>query len=177
MDRFRGGAEHRPMRPIAIALAFAFSLASAPAGAQDVPGDPGMPATSAPPPPQPPPPPLPEAPPPESIQALPPPNIRYVTQRRWNLFAIGAGIFGSTWIGNMITSLNGEQYIGLIPVAGPFLLIDSQRPLGTNVFLGLDGAAQATGLTLMILGVALTKKVPAYAVVPTVNGIAVAGLW
>lgn len=166
------------MRCVAIGLAFAMSFSASPAGAQEDPGDPGvpLPAVNAPPPPPEPPPvvePALQPPPP----GMPPPGVRYVTQRRWGLFATGSGIFGSTWLGNMVTALTAERYEALAPVVGPFLLIDNRNGTGSNVLLALDGAAQAAGITLMILGVTLTKKIPVYAVVPTANGIAIAGLW
>jgi hypothetical protein len=104
-----------------------------------------------------------------------PPPLRYVEERRWGLFAIGVGIFGATWVGNMIESLNNQTSEGMIPIAGPFLVLNSNYPTGSNVLLILDGLAQATGVTLAILGLTLKKRVPLYGVIPTGNGVAFSG--
>ena len=108
-----------------------------------------------------------------------PRRVVYVEQRRWNLFELGCGIFGGAWVGTLYDTLNSNaiSYSALIPIAGPFLAVDKSFGNGTNVFLMLDGLAQAAGITLVILGLSLTRKVPVYAVVPTANGVAIAGRW
>jgi hypothetical protein len=166
------------MRRIGWILALAVAAASAPASAQ-------APPEEAPPPEEPPPPPPPPAPPQAQPPQQPPPYYYYqppqlrpvgfVKQRRWALFAIGVGVFGGAWIGSIVDALNAGAYLGVIPIAGPFLLYDAQNGTGTNVLYILDGLAQAAGVTLAILGLTLTKKVPVYGVVPTARGLAFAG--
>ena len=164
-------------------LLAALALAG-PARADEPPDEPGVEAPPPPPQQQQPPPPL--APAPPSGEALPPPPPGYVyvreprlvgyqKQRRWGLFALGCGIFGGAWVSDMIGALNDGRYLGLIPLAGPFLIYDDANGAGTNALLVLDGLAQAAGVTVAILGLTLTRKVPVYALVPTGRGLAVAG--
>jgi hypothetical protein len=113
----------------------------------------------------------------------PPRQVGVVKQRRWGLFALGCSIFGGAFIGSLIESLNEENYYGMIPIAGPFLLFaevgvppNMKYGTGTRALDFLDGLAQAAGVTLAILGLTLTKKVPIYAL-PTGRGLALAGRW
>ena len=77
-----------------------------------------------------------------AVEEPPEPRPQYVSQRRWGLFSIGAGVFGAAWVGNLLDTLNLGKYEGMIPVAGPFLLLDGKAATGTNVFHVLDGVAQ-----------------------------------
>ncbi len=159
------------MRPaVLLSLALCFSLVAAPAFAQEPP--PVEPTVQQPPP-------VPQGwpPPPPPVYYPPPRPVIYVPRRRWNLFAIGAGVFGSTWLGNVYSAINSEEWLGVIPLVGPWLMLSNDNGLGTNILLGLDGAAQAAGVTLMLLGVLLKKQVPAYALVPTGRGLAFSARW
>ena len=155
---------------IRLVLLLSLVVAAAPASAQEGPEEiKTEPEQYTPPPPTPP-------PSPELRLAAPPPVI-YIEERRWGLFAIGAGVFGGAFVGTLIDSLNSNQFLGLVPLVGPFLLLSHDNGAGTNVLLALDGAAEIAGVTLAILGVALKKRVPVYALVPTGNGVAFAGIW
>ncbi len=163
-----------------VAVVLALVIVAAPAWAQEASDGNVPPEQIAPPPPAPPPPydpprPPPQLAPPPPLALQPPPPIGYVKQRRWGLFATGAGVFGAAWLGTLLDALNAEKYTGLIPLAGPFLLFDRTNGNGTNAILILDGLAQIAGVTVAIIGLTLPRKIPIYALVPTTNGLAIAG--
>jgi hypothetical protein len=85
-----------------------------------------------------------------------------VEQRRWNLFVPGAILFGAMWFTTGAIGYAGGQGYMLIPLVGPLFYLNGANDAGArlgNVLLVASTLAQAAGVTMAILGLALTRKV------------------
>lgn len=94
-----------------------------------------------------------------------PPGYHRETSIRKGLVIGGAVTFGTLYLVSALTAAavsdlsGGEDFVPLyIPVAGPFVTIGtSDAPAGGAVLLAVDGVAQAGGLAMLILGLAVPR--------------------
>jgi hypothetical protein len=93
-----------------------------------------------------------------------PAGYHKATRPRVGLIVGGSVLFGVTWltsafagaVASDIGARNGKLLI--IPVVGPFTLVPSGSTTG-DLFLVLDGLAQAGGLAMLVVGIAVPKTV------------------
>lgn len=99
-----------------------------------------------------------------------PPGYHPSTRIRGGLVGGGLGLFGGTYAISLIVAAVGQDscsYSGctnsaaplFIPVVGPFVTMGNTDSATADVFLVLDGLAQAGGLAMFIYGLAVPKTV------------------
>jgi hypothetical protein len=105
-----------------------------------------------------------------------PPGYHVETRIRKGLVITGAAVFGGLYVLSFLTAAsihanNGYNDDGtrstrnddgaflFVPIVGPFLQMTKTDTAWANVFLAIDGAAQAGGALMFILGMASPKTV------------------
>ncbi|MFT3770831.1 MAG: hypothetical protein QM820_35865 [Minicystis sp.] len=88
-----------------------------------------------------------------------------IKRMRTPLVVAGSVTFGATYLltalGGAIASDAGNDHAAslLVPIAGPFIMIGGTRSATGSFGLVIDGLAQAAGVTMLVVGLAMPKAV------------------
>ncbi|HEY1960027.1 MAG TPA: hypothetical protein VGH28_30670 [Polyangiaceae bacterium] len=102
-----------------------------------------------------------------------PPGYHPSARIRGSLVGGGAGLFGGTYLVSLLVAAIGEDACSgsfggtckneaaplFIPVVGPFITMGNTDSATADVFLVVDGLAQAAGVAMFIYGLAVPKTV------------------
>lgn len=93
-----------------------------------------------------------------------PPGYHAESQMRKGLIIGGAVTFGVMYlitalVGAAMDDVGSDGSFLFVPVAGPFLQMTRTNTSTGNVFLAIDGLAQAAGATMLIVGLTSPKTV------------------